>query len=87
MTYGTLFIGSALISIVILGLMILLDISDFRHQTVGEYILMFLTCCVPIFNFMWIFFGGASVLFVIFSKLLFDRKWFIDFVNKKPFEK
>ena len=87
MTIGTFILFTGLIAVFIIALAIILDIDDFRSFTVGEYILMFLTCWIPIFNLVWIFFGGAEVLFVIFSKLLFDRQWFRDFMTKKPFEK
>ena len=85
MEFGAFILVTALISIVIVALAVLLDIDDFRTFTIGEYILAFLTCWVPFFNLVWIFFGGGMVILELFSRILFERKWFKDIMGKRPF--
>lgn len=85
MTLGTFILVTGLIAVFIVALSIILDIDDFRTFTVGEYILMFITCWIPIFNMIWIFFGGLTVIVEIFSRVLFDRDWFKKVMTKRPF--
>jgi hypothetical protein len=87
MTFGSFFVISALIAIVCVVLLVLLDVDDFRTFTIGEYILLCISCFVPFFNWIWIFFGGGMVVFELFSRLIFERKWFKNIVNRKPFVK
>ena len=85
MTLGTFILVTGLIAVFIAALLIILDIDDFRTFTVGEYILMFIICWIPIFNMIWIFFGGLTVIVEIFSRILFDRDWFKKVMTKRPF--
>lgn len=87
MTFGSFILLTGIISVICMALGILFDIDDFRNYTIGEYILIFAACWIPFFNIIIIFFVGSMVIVCIFSKLLFERKWFIKFINKKPFLK
>lgn len=87
MSFGSFILLTGIIAVICIALGILFDIDYLRSYTIGEYILVFISCWIPFFNLAIIFFEGSMVIACIFSKLIFGRKWFINFINKKPFLK
>lgn len=87
MSFGSFILLTGIIAVICVALGILFDIDDLRTYTIGEYILIFAACWIPFFNILIIFFVASMVIACIFSKLIFGRKWFINFINKKPFLK
>lgn len=81
MTFGNFILLTGIIAVICMVLGILFDIDDLRTYTIGEYILIFAACWIPFFNIIIIFFVGSRVI------LMFDGKWLIKFINKKPFLK
>lgn len=87
MSFGSFILLTGIIAVICIALGILFDIDYLRSYTIGEYILVFISCWIPFLNLAIIFLEGSMVIACVFSKLIFGRKWFINFINKKPFLK
>lgn len=87
MSFGSFILLTGIIAVICIALGILFDIDYLRSYTIGEYILVFISSWIPFLNLAIIFLEGSMVIACVFSKLIFGRKWFINFINKKPFLK